>query len=121
MREAAQDISCVPVPWEPGAQACGPPEPQVPGMSPEQQPQRQPLEMDKLGHPDACRSSLLGDSDTLCVPEGSTKVAHSERRQCPETESSGYGKPKRDKGGSRNRRRKDGMWVLGAGGGTDRQ
>lgn len=81
MREAAQDISCVPVPWEPGAQACGPPEPQVPGMSPEQQPQRQPLEMDKLGHPDACRSSLLGDSDTLCMPEGSTKVAHSEKKK----------------------------------------
>lgn len=81
MREAAQDISCVPGPWEPGAQACGPPEPQVPGMSPEQQPQRQPQEMAKLGHPDACRSSLLGDSDTLCVPEGSTKVAHSEKRK----------------------------------------
>lgn len=43
VREAAQNVSCVLVPWEPGVQACGPPEPQVPGMSPEQQ---EPQEVD---------------------------------------------------------------------------
>ena len=80
-REAAQNVSCVPVPWEPGA--CGRPEPQVPGMSPGQQPQRQPQETDKPGHPGARRSSLLGDSDTLCAAEGSTKEHTQKKKMAP--------------------------------------
>lgn len=82
-RGGCQDPSPVlPVLWEPGVQDSCPPEPGVQGASPGQRLQRWGQEMYELGHPeDMCRSSLPGDTGTLCAKEESSKMLPSEKRK----------------------------------------